>query len=87
MENFRCARDVQVRHEGGLHPGVAQLLLQVRAWILHGRILQRDIGSSHRSGRRRHTSDQRNRRRDRHERETQSSQDEQEELEKGDMVN
>lgn len=46
--DFRCTGDLQVRHEGGLHPGIAELPLQIRAWILHGHLLQRNIGSSHR---------------------------------------
>uniref|UniRef100_J3LNY9 Terpene synthase N-terminal domain-containing protein n=1 Tax=Oryza brachyantha TaxID=4533 RepID=J3LNY9_ORYBR len=37
----RCAGDVQVRHEGGLHPGVAQLAVQfspvLRRWASGGR--------------------------------------------------
>jgi hypothetical protein len=44
----RCAGDMQVWHEGGLHTGIAKLALQVRAWILHGHLFQRDVGSPHR---------------------------------------
>ena len=82
--DFRCAGDMQVRHEGGLHPGIAKLPLQVCTWILHGHIFQRNIGSSHRQGRCNHTSDQRKRHRNR-EPQTESSQGEQEELKKRDM--
>uniref|UniRef100_A0ACD5UKW1 Uncharacterized protein n=1 Tax=Avena sativa TaxID=4498 RepID=A0ACD5UKW1_AVESA len=79
-------QDVQVRHEGGLHTGVARLPLQVRAGVLHGRLLQGDLGPPYRPGRRRGTGHQRGRRAGRGGwSEAEGGQDEQEGLQKRDM--